>query len=191
VNEDDEEFLEGKGEPEDTDLDDLIRNARSLEPSSFMDSGSDLTSEIENRQPRKLDEKEVKVQGVYEHQEQGMAPSAFVLVKDNQGRQVVIFIGRPEAVAISVALEGASFPRPMTHDLLKIVIERLGGRVERIVIDDLWQETYYARISVCANAEVLEIDSRPSDAIALALRVGAPIYMAESVLEQSASEDGI
>jgi len=145
--------------------------------------------EIENRQPRDLDEKEVKVVGVYEHQEQGLPPAAFVLLRDNRGRQVLIWIGRFEAYAISLALEGATLDRPMTHDLMKTLLERLGHKVERIVIDDLWQDTYYAKITVTLNGNTIDIDSRPSDAIALALRMKAPIYMAESVLQQAAREE--
>lgn len=142
--------------------------------------------EEENRTPRDLDEKEVKVMGVYEHLEQGMEPAAFVLLRDSRGRQVLIWIGRYEAYAISLALEGATPDRPMTHDLMKNLVDRLGGRMERIVIDDLWHETYYAKISVGNNGSVVDVDSRPSDAIALALRAKAPIYVAESVLQQAA-----
>lgn len=82
-----------------------------------------------------------------------------------------------------MALEGDVPDRPMTHDLLKNVIERMGGSVERIIVDDLWQSTFYAKITIVRNGESLEIDSRPSDAIALALRVHAPIYVAEPVFE--------
>lgn len=149
-----------------------------------------LTSEIENRTPRRIEEKEVEVVGVYEPQDQTLLPggasSAFVLLRDKQNRQVLIWIGRFEAYAISVVLENITFDRPMTHDLLKNVLERLGGTVERILIDDLWQDTYYAKISVSVNGNVIDIDSRPSDAIALALRTRAPIFMAESVLAQCA-----
>lgn len=166
-------------------LDSLLQNARAFESPDIPQKG-DLTSEIENRRPRQLDEKEVKVMGVYEHQEQGMPPSAFVLLRDNQDRQVVIFIGRFEAIAIAAALEGEVYDRPMTHDLLKNTIERMGGRIERIIIDDLWQSTYYAKVSINTGNETMDIDSRPSDGIALALRASAPIYMAEAVLEQSA-----
>jgi bifunctional DNase/RNase len=79
----------------------------------------------------------------------------------------------------------------MTHDLLKLLVDRLGGKVEKIIIDDLWQDTYYAKITISTNkgASVQEIDARPSDAIALALREKAPIFMAESVLEQAAVGD--
>lgn len=136
---------------------------------------------------RDLRIKEVTVVGVYEHQDAAAAqPAAFVLLRDNIGRSVLIWIGRPEAFSISVALEGATADRPMTHDLMKSIVYRLGGTVERIVIDDLWNDTYYAKIHVAVDGNLLEIDSRPSDAIALGLRAKAPIFMAESVLDQAA-----
>lgn len=151
--------------------------------------GEFLTSETENLQPQLVEEKEVEVAGVFEHHDEelpgNMAP-AFVLLRDKQSRQVMIWVGRFEAYAISVALGGMTFDRPMTHDLLKNVFDRLGGKVEKILIDDLWQDTYYAKITVSRDGEVLYIDSRPSDAIALALRSRAPIFMAETVLEQAA-----
>lgn len=148
-----------------------------------------LTSEIENRQPRQVEEKEVQVVGVYEHQEQGLGPGfsppAFVLLRDKQGRQVLIFIGRPEAFAISLALEDKTVDRPLTHDLMKSIIDHVGGKVERVLIDDIWQDTYYAKITLTVNGKTQEIDCRPSDAVALALRVKAPVFMAEYVLEQA------
>ena len=144
----------------------------------------EFTSERENNKPRSLNEKEVKVMGVYAHQDQGMAPNHFVLLRDNRGRRVPIFVGQFEAWAISLALEGDSPDRPFTHDLIKQMLERLDAKVERIIIDDLWNETFYAKIGIVkAGGENLELDARPSDAIALALRVRAPIYMAEIVLE--------
>jgi bifunctional DNase/RNase len=136
---------------------------------------------------KKVDEKEVKVMGVYEHRQGTAQPQAFfVVLRDNRGRSVLIWIGRFEAVAISVALEGAAADRPMTHDLLKNIIDRFGGKIDRIVIDDLFHDTYYAKIAVQVDGRTMDIDSRPSDAIALALRAKAPIYMAETVLEQAA-----
>lgn len=173
-----EEGFEGSSEEElQPDLDESESPDRSF------------SSEIENRMPRDLDEKEVKVMGVYEHLEQGMEPAAFVLLRDTRGRQVLIWIGRYEAYAISLALEGTAPDRPMTHDLMKNLMDRLGGRMERIVIDDLWHETYYAKISIASNGKMVDVDSRPSDAIALALRAKAPIYVAESVLQQAAVPD--
>lgn len=152
--------------------------------------GEFMTSETENLQPQVVEEKEVEVVGVYEQHDEGLpansSPPAFVLLRDKQSREVMIWVGRFEAYAISVALGGMSFDRPMTHDLLRNVFDRLGGKVEKILIDDLWQDTYYAKITVSRDGEVLYIDSRPSDAIALALRSRSPIFMAESVLEQAA-----
>ncbi|MEN6371673.1 MAG: bifunctional nuclease family protein [Armatimonadota bacterium] len=143
--------------------------------------------EDELSEERDLEEKEVTVVGVYEHQDATTAqPLAFVLLRDARGRSVIIWIGRPEAFSISVALEGASADRPMTHDLMKNIISRLGGTIERIVIDDLWNETYYAKVHISMNGNTMEIDSRPSDAIALGLRAKAPIFMAEAVIEQAA-----
>lgn len=137
------------------------------------------------------EEHEVKVMGVYEQQEQGGRNSAFVLLRDNLGRSVLIMIGRFEAFAISVALEGKSADRPMTHDLINNIISRMGGKVERILVDDLFQSTYYAKIDVAIDSKVIQIDSRPSDAIALGIRAKAPIFMAESVLQQAAVQEDI
>lgn len=172
-----ENFEDGASEELQPDLDESESPDRSF------------SSEIENRMPRDLDEKEVKVMGVYEHLEQGMEPAAFVLLRDTRGRQVLIWIGRYEAYAISLALEGTAPDRPMTHDLMKNLVDRLGGRMERLVIDDLWHETYYAKISIASNGKIVDVDSRPSDAIALALRAKAPIFVAESVLQQAAVPD--
>lgn len=181
MKEDDEEFEAGSEDA--TPPEDQSGRREPLGP----DEG--LTSEIENRQPRKLDEKEVQVIGVYEHQEQGLPPGlsapAFVLLRDKQGRQVLIFIDRSVAFAISLALEEKTADRPLTHDLFKSLIDRLGCKIERVTIDDLWQDTYYARLHVSVNGNCMEIDARPSDAIALALRAKAPIYMAEYVLENA------
>lgn len=185
MSEDDQDFMDQFGK----DYDDLLRGGRDSE-GSFGWPGGSVPPEPENRTPRQLDEKEVQVVGVYEHQEQGVLPAArdsyFVLLQDIRGRRVLIWIGRFEAYAISVAIEKHSFDRPMTHDLLKNIIDRLGGRVERILIDDLWQEIYYAKVSVVVGDGVIDIDARPSDAVALALRCNAPIFMAEAVLEQAA-----
>ncbi len=156
----------------------------------FFGGSDDLINEREEEselQRKDLDEKEVQVMGVYEHHKQGSArPEAFVRLRDNQGRSVLIWIGQYEAYAIAVALEGQSSDRPLTHDLLKNVLDKVGGSVERILIDDLWNETYYAKITISLNGKIIEVDSRPSDAIALSLRAKAPIFIAESVLEQAA-----
>lgn len=129
-------------------------------------------------------EKEVSVVGVFEHRpvEDEPMQEFVVLVRDNQRRTVVIVIGRFEAVAISLALEGVNPDRPLTHDLLNNVIERLGGKINHILIDDLWNGTYYAKITIETGKNEVIVDSRPSDAIALALRSKAPIYMKEKIL---------
>jgi len=168
--------------PQDSDPDGLS----SLRDSSNAGNSpaGEFTSELENRKPHALHEKEVKVMGVYAHQDQGTIANHFVLLRDNRGRRVPIFVGQFEAFAISVALEGDSPDRPFTHDLIRLMIERLDATIERVVIDDLWNETFYAKIGlVRVGGETIDIDARPSDAIALALRVRAPIYMAENVLE--------
>ena len=163
-----------------------FRGSSSGEP---LDEGG--TSETENRAPRSLNEKEVKVMGVYVHQEQGLPTvQHFVLLRDNRGRRVPIWVGQFEAWAISFALEGEAPDRPFTHDLIKILLDRLDASVERVVIDDLWNETFYAKIALTRKSgEALEIDARPSDAIATALRFRAPIYMAESVLEATIRQE--
>jgi len=138
-----------------------------------------------------LDEKEVKVAGVYEqHDQAGMQPSAFVvLLRDALGRAVPIWIGRFEAMAISLALEGTTADRPLPYDMFHNIITKMGGAIDRILIDDLWNNTYYAKISISFDSKMVDADSRPSDAIALALRARAPIYMAEAVLQKAAVKE--
>ena len=105
------------------------------------------------------------------------------MLRDNAGREFKIFVMRDVAVAISMAIESERPDRPFTHDLIRNVLERLGAAVERVTIDDLWQETFYAKITLSRGDESFDIDARPSDAIAMALRYHAPIYVAEAVLE--------
>ena len=99
---------------------------------------------------------------------------------------VYIVIGSPEALAIDRRLKGGTTPRPLTHDLLASVIESMGGEIERIEINDLQTGTFYARIHIRQNGKTLEVDSRPSDAIALGIATMVPIYVAEHVLEEVA-----
>ena len=148
---------------------------------------ADFTSEVENRTPRSLNEKEVKVMNVYSQQEPGMPPQHFVLLKDNRGRRIMIFVGQFEALAIHLAIDGEAPERPMTHDLIPTIIERLGATVDRVIIDDLWNETFYAKVTLTKqDGSTMEIDARSSDAIAIAIRARAPIYMAEAVIEATA-----
>jgi bifunctional DNase/RNase len=162
--------------PED---DDLLRELQE----QFRNSGEIQPEELEARRGRDLHEKEVKVVGVYEH-----ARGAFVLLRDTRGRAMPIWIGTAEALSISIALEGAVTPRPLTHDLIKILLDRFGATVEAVLVDDLYNNTYYAKLSVRVDSKVMEIDCRPSDAIAVALRSKVPIYVADAVLEEAQME---
>ncbi len=112
--------------------------------------------------------------------------SPIVLLREKDGTQVVpIWIGAVEASAIAFELEGVKLPRPMTHDLLKAAIEALGGEVSRVVVVDLRENTYYAIIMVDHKGRSVEIDSRPSDAIALALRTQAPVFCDTAVIQKA------
>ncbi|MHB8581270.1 MAG: bifunctional nuclease family protein [Ignavibacteriaceae bacterium] len=110
-----------------------------------------------------------------------------ILLKESGGaRRLPIIIGAFEAQAIALEIEGIKPPRPLTHDLLKQVIENLGGSINEIVIDELRENTFYAKIILEISGLTNEIDSRPSDAIALAVRTQAPIFVMESVMETAA-----
>jgi bifunctional DNase/RNase len=112
-----------------------------------------------------------------------------VLLKTAEGNKFLpIWIGHPEAAAILMKLQGASTPRPMTHDLVTDIIGQLDAQVVRITVTELKENTFYASITVQQNGSEIEIDSRPSDAIALAVRAEAPIFAAEEVIEESAIE---
>jgi len=112
-----------------------------------------------------------------------------VLLRTADGNRFLpIWIGHPEAAAILLKLQGASTPRPMTHDLIADVIDQLDGEVVRITVTELRESTFYASITVQQNGSEIDIDSRPSDAIAVAVRADAPIFAAERVIEESAIE---
>ncbi len=118
-----------------------------------------------------------------------LQPTRIVMLKElNRERYLPIVIGIPEADAIAIKLQNHEVPRPLTHDLLSTMITTLGGRVTHVIINDLSGETFYARIVMDVDGRHVEVDSRPSDAIALAVRVGVPIYVDESVLDQVAYE---
>lgn len=108
-----------------------------------------------------------------------------ILREKDSDRYLPIWIGPAEADAIAVRLQDVSVARPLTHDLLRNMIEQLGARVAYIVVNDLENDTFYARIVLDVNGKTLEVDSRPSDAIALAVRVDAPIFAEESVLDRA------
>ena len=112
-----------------------------------------------------------------------------VLLRTSDGRRVLpIWIGSGEANAILTKLKGSDPPRPMTHDLLQSLVDLVGASVLRVAVTELRDNTYYAMITLRINGEEVEIDSRPSDAIALAVRADAPIFAAEDVIEESAVE---
>ena len=109
-----------------------------------------------------------------------------VVLKDVQGQSVLpIWVGAYEANAIALEIEKVATPRPMTHDLLKNVLLGLDVHVQKIVVNDLRDETFFALIWVERDGELMSIDSRPSDALALALRVDCPIFVDEAVLKNS------
>ena len=112
-----------------------------------------------------------------------------VLLKtSDENKFLPIWIGHPEAAAILMKLQGASPQRPMTHDLLTDLIAELDAEVTRITVTELRENTFYARITLERNGSEIEVDSRPSDAIALAVRVEAKIYAADEVIEESGIE---
>ncbi len=109
-----------------------------------------------------------------------------VMLKEKEAeRYLPIFIGPAEANAIAIKLRGEDLPRPLTHDLLRNIIEMLGASVNSIRISDLMNDTFYAKIILNVGDGQMEIDARPSDALALAVRVEVPIYAEESVLEKA------
>jgi bifunctional DNase/RNase len=112
-----------------------------------------------------------------------------VLLKETQGdRYLPIWIGAVEATAIAFALQGVETPRPMTHDLMRDILSEMNAQVDRIVISDLVDQTFFAVIRMASNGKQAEVSSRPSDAIALAVRINAPLYASEEVLEAAGIE---
>jgi bifunctional DNase/RNase len=112
-----------------------------------------------------------------------------VLLKETTGeRYLPIWIGAVEATAIAFALQGIETPRPMTHDLMRDILSEGEIQVERVVINDLIDQTFYATIRMTNTGKTMEVSSRPSDAIALAVRLASPIFAAEEVLEQAGIE---
>lgn len=112
-----------------------------------------------------------------------------VLLKEQTGfRFLPIWIGAPEATSIAFALQGVAMPRPLTHDLMRNVLADLAVNVERIVVTELREGTFYAEIELVHGSETVKVSSRPSDAIALAVRATAPIFADEAVLAEAGIE---
>ena len=111
-----------------------------------------------------------------------------VILKDMEGKRYLpILIGPFEATAIALALEGAAVPRPLSHDLMRKMLESLNAKLEQIVIHDIKDSTFFAKLIVRTNGEVQEIDARPSDGIALALRIQAPIFVSDKIVLEEAT----
>lgn len=116
-----------------------------------------------------------------------MSQQRIVMLKDTENdRYLPIWIGPCEADAITVELQDVEVARPLTHDLLKSIIDEMGGQMQHIKVNDLKDDVFYARLVVDVSGKELEIDSRPSDAIALAVRAGVPIFVDESVMDKAA-----
>ena len=127
----------------------------------------------------------VKVKGVYIAEAEGGSPAPVVLLEDERSRIVPIFVGLSEAISIHHALTGELSPRPMTHDLMKQILDTFQVSLIRVVIHEIKGNTYYANLYLNIDGEEVVVDSRPSDAIALAVRIKAPIYVAESVISST------
>jgi len=113
-----------------------------------------------------------------------------VILRDKEGQKVLpIWVGIFEANAIALQIENISTPRPMTHDLLRNIIQDLNASVQKIVVSDLQENTFYALIYLSLNGDTVAIDARPSDAIALALRTKAPIFVEEVVIDNAKTMD--
>lgn len=112
-----------------------------------------------------------------------------LLLRERDGRRFLpIWIGTNEATAIALALEGVEPQRPMTHDLLKMVTESLGAMIDRVVVTDLREGTFFADIVLTRNGEEVIVSSRPSDAVALAARTNSPVFAARAVLDEGGVE---
>jgi hypothetical protein len=112
---------------------------------------------------------------------EGVTPVVFL---ENDREEVLpIYIGAAEAFSIQTALEQVPYPRPLTHDLLVNILEGLNSKIERVLIDDLSEGVFFARLIVRSNGNEFEFDARPSDSIALAVRTGAPVYVSDKVME--------
>uniref|UniRef100_A0A7C6EK93 Bifunctional nuclease family protein n=1 Tax=candidate division WOR-3 bacterium TaxID=2052148 RepID=A0A7C6EK93_UNCW3 len=126
---------------------------------------------------------EVFVSGVVEDQQ---FHNYVVLLKEKYGeRTLPIWIGDNEAMAIAMCLEGIKPVRPLTHDLMKILLDALESKITKIVINDLKNETYYARIYLEIDGKMISVDARPSDSIALALRSNATIFVEDNIMERN------
>jgi len=114
---------------------------------------------------------------------QSNTPVLLLQETDGLGRTLPIFIGAPEATAIAFALQGMDTPRPMTHDLIRDLLESLGAEVVRVVVTELRSSTYYADIVLRTEGRESPVSARPSDAVAVAVRTGAPLFVADDLMD--------
>jgi bifunctional DNase/RNase len=112
-----------------------------------------------------------------------------ILRDDSNTEMLPIWVGKPEASAISFAMEGVTTPRPMTHDLMKTVLDTADAKVISVVVTDLKENTYYARVHLLYEDSEYSIDARPSDAIALALRSKTPVFVNDDVIRKHSNEE--
>ena len=130
------------------------------------------------------DTTEVSVKGVYMIDAYG-GPAPAVLLEDDDGLLMPIYIGQPEAISIGAAIKNETMPRPLAHDLIISILAYLDTRVESVLIDDKIDKIYYARITLKKDGKLMDFDARPSDCIALALRDDAPIMITNRVLTRA------
>ncbi len=141
--------------------------------------------------PELDEEHPVELVGVFQRQTllEEIEVAHFVILEDENHRSIDIFIGRTEALAIHFGMEGELPDRPSTHDLIRNLIERLGYTVDRVIIDDLWGNTFYARLVLQASdGREVVVDARPSDALAVAVRAKCRITATERVLRKANAE---
>lgn len=131
----------------------------------------------------------VNVVGVYmASAAEGVTPTPIVLLENEEEKVLPIYIGASEAFSIQTALEEVPYPRPLTHDLLVSMLEGLDTKIEKVVIDDLDDGVFFARIAVTREGDKFEFDARPSDSLALAVRTNTPVFVSESVMKQASVE---
>ncbi len=119
----------------------------------------------------------------------GRTDTPVVILQEIEGKRILpIWIGKAEARAIAMELAKKKFQRPLTHDLMKTIIEGLGGRVRKVTIGDLKDSTFFAQLFIDNDDEIIALDARPSDSLALALRTRSPVYVAEGLLREQAAE---
>lgn len=129
----------------------------------------------------------VEVVGVYmTSATEGAEPTPIVLLENKDEKVLPIYIGASEAFSIQTALEEVPYPRPLTHDLLISMMEGLNSKIKKVLIDDLDDGVFFARIVLSRNGDEIEFDARPSDSLALAVRTKSPIYVSKNVMKEAA-----